>query len=46
MKEKTKKLDFLATVLDESERYVEAHVVRTIVKPYIRDLNLVESGKL
>ena len=27
-------------VLDEAGRHLEAHVVRIIVKPYIRDLNL------
>ena len=39
-RKKQKKLTFLANELDGVERTVETHVVRTIVKPYIRDLNL------
>ena len=39
-RKKQNKLNFLAEVLDESDRHTEAHVVRIIVKPYIRDLNL------
>lgn len=35
-----KKLNFLANELDKNGRCVEARVVRTIVKPYVRDLNL------
>ena len=35
-----KKLTFLANEVDNAGRTVEAHIVRTIVKPYIRDLNL------
>lgn len=31
---------FLANELDGAGRHVEAHIVRTIVKPYIRDMNL------
>ena len=34
-----KKLTFLANELDNTGRLVEGHIVRTIVKPYIRDLN-------
>lgn len=37
-RQKQKKLIFLAKVLDETGRHMEAHVVRIIVKPYIRDL--------
>ena len=39
-RKKQKKLTFLANKLDNAGRTVEAHIVRTIVKPYIRDLNL------
>ena len=35
-----KKLTFLANELDGVGKTVEAHIVRTIVKPYIRDMNL------
>ena len=38
-RKKQKKLTFLANELDNTGRYVEGHIVRTIVKPYIRDLN-------
>ena len=34
------KLTFLADELEKAGRHVEGHVVRTIVKPYIRDMNL------
>ena len=33
------KLTFLANELGNVGRHIEAHVVRTIVKPYIRDMN-------
>lgn len=36
---KQRKLNFLSDELDKVGRYMEAHVVRIIVKPYIRDLN-------
>ena len=36
---KQKKLTFLANKLDNTGRHVEGHIVGTIVKPYIRDLN-------
>ena len=39
-RKKQKKLTFLANEMDKAGRYVEAHVVRIIVKPYIRDMNL------
>ena len=39
-RKKQKKLTFLADELHNAGRYVEAHVVRTIVKPYIRNMNL------
>ena len=38
-RKKQRKLTFLANELHGLERIVEAHIVRTIVKPYIRDLN-------
>ena len=38
-RKKQKKLTFLANELSNTGRYVEGHIVRTIVKPYIRDLN-------
>ena len=38
-RKKQNKLIFLAEVLDEAGRHTEAHVVRIIIKPYIRDLN-------
>ena len=38
-RKKQKKLTFLANELDNTGRHVEGHIVRTIVKPYIRDLN-------
>ena len=38
-RERQKKLTFLANELDNTGRHVEGHIVRTIVKPYIRDLN-------
>ena len=37
---KQRKLTFLANELHGDGRIVEAHIVRTIVKPYIWDLNL------
>ena len=39
-RKKQKKLTFLAKGLDNGGQYVKAHIVRTIVKPYIRDINL------
>ena len=36
---KQRKLTFLANKLHGAGRIVKAHIVRTIVKPYIRDLN-------
>ena len=38
-RKKQRKLAFLAHELDNTGRHVEGHIVRTIVKPYIRDLN-------
>ena len=38
-RKKQRKLIFLANGLDDAGQYVEGHIVRTIVKPYIRDLN-------
>ena len=38
-RKKQRKLTHLANDLHNVGRLVEAHVVRTIVKPYIRDLN-------
>ena len=38
-KKKQKILTFLANEFDNAGRHVEGHIVRTIVKPYIRDLN-------
>ena len=38
-RKKKKKLSFLANELSKAGRHVEGHIVRTIVKPYIRDLN-------
>ena len=38
-KKKQRKLTFLANELTNAGRRVEGHIVRTIVKPYIRDLN-------
>ena len=38
-RKKQRKLTFLANELHGAGRVVEAHIVRTIVKPYIRDLN-------
>lgn len=37
---KFERLNLLAYELDKNGRHIEAHVIRTIVKPYIRDLNL------
>ena len=37
-RKKQRKLTFLANELHGAGRIVEAHIVRTIVKPYIRDL--------
>ena len=37
---KQKKLTFLANEFDKVGRTVEAHVVRTIVKPYVHYMNL------
>ena len=39
-RKKQKKLTLLANGLHDAGRYVEAHVVRIIVKPYIRATNL------
>ena len=39
-RKKQKKLTLLANELHSAGRYVEAHVVRIIVKPYIRGMNL------
>lgn len=39
-RKKQKKLTFLVKELNRVGRYVEAHVIRVIVKPCIRDLNL------
>ena len=39
-RKKQRKLTFLADELRNVGRVVEAHTIRTIVKPYIRDLNL------
>ena len=38
-RKKQKKLSFLANELSKAGRHVDGHTVRTIVKPYIRDLN-------
>ena len=38
-RKKQRKLTFFANELGNVGRLVEAHVVRTIVKPYIRDMN-------
>ena len=38
-RKKQRKLTFLASELHGDGRIVEAHIARTIVKPYIRDLN-------
>ena len=38
-RKKQRKLTFLANELGNEGRHVEGHIVRTIVKPYIRDLN-------
>ena len=38
-RKKQRKLTFLANELGNAGRHVEGHIVRTIVKPYIRDLN-------
>ena len=38
-RKKQRKLTFLANELDNTGRHVEGHIVRTIIKPYIRDLN-------
>ena len=50
-RKKQRKLTFLANELDNVGRHVEGHVVRIIVKPYIRDLNkkwskMTATGKL
>ena len=39
-RKKQQKLSALAKMLDDDGRHVEAHVVRVVVKPYIRGLNL------
>ena len=36
---KQRKLTFLADELSNTGQHVEGHIIRTIVKPYIRDLN-------
>ena len=38
-RKKQKRLTFLANEFDNAGRHAEGHIVRTIVKPYIRDLN-------
>ena len=38
-RKKQRKLTFLANELSKTGRHVEGHIVRTVVKPYIRDLN-------
>ena len=38
-RKKQKKLLFLANELSKAGRHVEGHIIRTIVKPYICDLN-------
>ena len=39
-RKKQRKLTFLANELSNAGRHVQGHIVRTIVKPYIRDLNI------
>ena len=39
-RKKQKKLAFLSRELYNAGHYTEAHIVQTIVKPYIRDINL------
>ena len=39
-RKKQRRLSFLANELDNAGQLVKAHIVRTIVKPYIRDMNL------
>ena len=39
-RKKQKKLTFLANELDNGGQHIKAHIVRVIVKPYIRDMNL------
>ena len=39
-RKKQRKLTFLANELHNVGRLVEAHIIRAVVKPYIRDLNL------
>ena len=38
-RKKQRKLTFLANELDTAGRTIEAHVVRTIMKPYVRAMN-------
>ena len=38
-RKKQKKLSFLANELSNAGQHVQGHIVRMIVKPYIRDLN-------
>ena len=38
-RKKKKRLTFLANELSDAGQHVQGHIVRTIVKPYIRDLN-------
>ena len=38
-RKKQKKLSFLANELSNAGQHTQGHIVRTIVKPYIRDLN-------
>ena len=50
-RKKQRKLTFLANELDNVGRHVEGHIVRIIVKPYIRGLNkkwskMTATGKL
>ena len=39
-RKKQRRLSFLANELDNTAQHVKAHIIRTIVKPYIRDMNL------
>ena len=39
-RKKQRRLSFLANELDNAGQHIKAHIVRTIVKPYIRDMNL------
>lgn len=39
-KSKQEKMELLATIFDVGHRPVEAHVIRTIIKPYIVSMNI------